>query len=74
MELTSEQIEELRESFEYNDLNADGKIELDEFLNMLEALDTGVGRDEARIGFSEIDTDHDDGISFEEFVDWWRDQ
>ncbi|HUF74070.1 MAG TPA: EF-hand domain-containing protein [Gammaproteobacteria bacterium] len=71
MEPTDEQIEELRESFEYNDLNGDGKIELDEFLDMLEALDTGVNRDEAKIGFQEIDTDHDGVISFHEFMDWW---
>jgi len=71
MELTDEKTEELRESFEYNDLNADGKIEIDEFMNMLEALDTGFNRDEARIGFREIDTDHDGGISFQEFMDWW---
>jgi hypothetical protein len=41
---------------------------------MLEALDTGVGREEAGIGFAEIDTDHDNGISFEEFIDWWSER
>ena len=74
MEPTDDQTEELRESFEYNDLNADGKIEIDEFMNMLETLDTGFNRDEARIGFREIDTDHDGGISFQEFMDWWSER
>lgn len=71
MGLTDEQMEEFRESFEYNDLNGDGRIELGEFLDMLEALDTGLDRDAAKIGFKEIDTDHDGAISFHEFADWW---
>jgi len=71
MELTDEEREELRESFEYNDLDEDGRIELDEFVSMLEALETGIDRAEARIGFEAIDTDKDGVISFDEFADWW---
>lgn len=74
MDLTPEQYEELKESFEYNDLNGDGKIELDEFRRMLEALDAGVDAEEARVGFDAIDTDGDGGIEFDEFVDWWLGQ
>ena len=69
--LTEEQLEELRETFEYNDLDADGMIELDEFLQMLEELEADTSKGDARIGFQEIDTNDDGLIDFEEFVDWW---
>lgn len=69
--LTEEQLDELRETFEYNDLDGDGMIELDEFVQMLEGLEAGMSAREARIGFLEIDTNEDDLIDFKEFVDWW---
>ncbi|HLF11586.1 MAG TPA: EF-hand domain-containing protein [Gammaproteobacteria bacterium] len=69
--LTEEQLEELRETFEYNDLDADGMIELDEFLQMLQELEADTSEREARIGFQEIDTNDDGLIDFEEFIDWW---
>lgn len=74
MELTPEQYEELRESFDYNDLDGDGMIELDEFRRMLDALNADVGAEEARVGFRAIDTDGDGGIEFDEFVEWWCEQ
>ena len=69
---TPDEIDELKESFEYNDANEDGRIEFDEFVNMLEELESGISRDEARIGFTAIDGDHDGSIDFGEFVTWWR--
>lgn len=68
---TPEKIAELRESFNYNDPNADGKIDFDEFRRMLDDLEAGVSAEEARIGFDEIDTDGDRAIGFEEFIAWW---
>lgn len=68
---TPERLAELRESFQYNDRNGDGKIDFSEFLNMLEDLEANVEAGEARIGFDEIDTDNDQAIIFQEFVDWW---
>jgi hypothetical protein len=72
MPLTEEEFEELSESFRYNDANGDGKIEFQEFLNMLADLESGVEHDEAKIGFHEIDTDNDGSIELDEFIDWWR--
>jgi calmodulin len=62
---------ELREAFDYNDRNADGMIQLEEFLEMLEDLEADMSDREARIGFQDIDTNDDGLIDFGEFVAWW---
>ena len=69
-----EKVAELRESFQYNDPNGDGKIDFSEFRNMLRDLEANVAADEARIGFSEIDTDNDSAIEFDEFIEWWSER
>lgn len=69
--LGEEEARELRESFDYNDRDGDGRIEFDEFVKMLEELEAGASEEEARIGFREIDTRQDGSIAFDEFVDWW---
>ncbi len=66
-----EQLEELRETFEYNDRDGDGSIELDEFKVMLDELESGMSAEEARLGFRDIDTNDDGLIDFDEFVAWW---
>jgi Ca2+-binding EF-hand superfamily protein len=69
--LTEEQREELLETFEYNDLDGDGMIEMDEFVQMLEELEWEISEREAHVGFQDIDTNDDGLIDFEEFVAWW---
>jgi Ca2+-binding EF-hand superfamily protein len=71
MTMTPDEIEDLRESFEYNDANEDGRIEFEEFVSMLDELESGISRDEARVGFEDIDGDRDGSIDFGEFVAWW---
>jgi Ca2+-binding EF-hand superfamily protein len=71
MDLTPEELADLKESFEYNDLDHDGKIKLREFMSMLESLEAGMEPDEARMGFQEIDLDNDGGIELDEFIRWW---
>jgi calmodulin len=74
MPLTPEEREELEESFDYNDANDDGRIEFEEFVDMLNALDAYSGPEEARVGFETIDSDRDGSIDFEEFVAWWSER
>lgn len=74
MSPTPEEIEELREGFEYNDSNGDGKIDFREFVSMLDDLEANVATDEARIGFDAIDTDNDRAIEFDEFIEWWSER
>ena len=67
-----DQLAELRETFEYNDRDADGRIGLEEFVVMLDELEAGISEREARVGFDDIDTNDDGLIDFREFAAWWR--
>lgn len=67
-----EELARLREDFDFNDANHDGRITLGEFVRFMSALEAGVTAEECRIGFEEIDTDGDGVIEFDEFVAWWR--
>jgi len=68
---SEEQLEELRETFDYNDRDQDGSIELDEFIDMLDELEANMSEEEAKVGFQDIDTNDDGLIDFKEFVAWW---
>ena len=65
------EISRLREDFEYFDRNDDGRMDFEEFVRFLTALDAGMSESDCHIGFREIDTDHDGVIEFEEFTEWW---
>lgn len=63
--------DELLASFDHFDTDENGRIEFDEFVQLLDALDADVPEDEARLGFDEVDTDDDGHIDFDEFCSWW---
>ena len=69
--LSDEQLDELRESFDYNDRDGDGRIQLDEFIEMLDELEAEMSAAEAKTGFAETDTNDDGLIDFAEFCAWW---
>ncbi len=66
-----EELDELREAFDYNDRDGDGRIQLDEFSAMLDELEAEMSDSDIEIGFKDIDTNDDGLIDFGEFVDWW---
>ena len=66
-----EELDELREAFDYNDRDNDGRIQLDEFSAMLDELESDMTGNEIEIGFKDIDTNDDGLIDFAEFVAWW---
>lgn len=66
-----EELDELREAFDYNDRDNDGRIQLDEFSAMLDELEAEMSGNEIEIGFKDIDTNDDGLIDFDEFVAWW---
>jgi Ca2+-binding EF-hand superfamily protein len=61
----------LREDFDYNDLNKDGKLTLGEFIRFMQNADENITAEECQIGFDEIDVDRDGTIDFNEFFAWW---
>ena len=65
-------IDELREDFDYNDANGDGRLDRDEFAQFMRGLEAGASREQVAIGFDDIDRDNDGYIEFEEFVAWWE--
>jgi calmodulin len=68
---SEEELDELRESFDYNDRDGDGRIEMSEFASMLDELEAGMSKREVEIGFKDIDTNDDGLVDFEEFAAWW---
>jgi len=72
VEVTQEERRELKESFDFNDSDSNGKIDFVEFVTMLEKLEAGIDTAQAQFGFEAIDTDGDGMISFDEFVEWWH--
>lgn len=62
---------ELRREFKRVDRNLDGKVNFEEFVEMLEGLEAGMTQTDLRIGFGEVDTDKDGLISLQEFAEWW---
>jgi calmodulin len=66
-----EELDELRETFDYNDRDGDGRIQLVEFSAMLDELEAEMSDSDIEIGFKDIDTNDDGLIDFAEFVDWW---
>jgi Ca2+-binding EF-hand superfamily protein len=68
---SEEQLDELREAFDYNDRDSDGRISLNEFVDMLDELEAEMSSEDAQVGFQDIDTNDDGLIDFEEFVAWW---
>jgi calmodulin len=70
-QLNEEELDELREAFDYNDRDGDGRIQLDEFSAMLDELEAEMTDGDIRIGFKDIDTNDDGLVDFQEFVAWW---
>ncbi len=64
----------LREDFDYNDRNKDGRLSLGEFMLYMQSVDEEITSEECEIGFDSIDSNRDGAIEFDEFVAWWTDR
>jgi len=62
---------ELRREFALADLDRDGRINFEEFRQLLQGLEAGMSQVDMHIGFREVDTDHDGFVDRQEFIDWW---
>lgn len=70
-DLSTQELAELRETFDSYDSNGDGWIVVGEFSGLLRALDQDLSEDECMLAFEVTDGDGDGVISFEEFMGWW---
>jgi Ca2+-binding EF-hand superfamily protein len=70
-DLSTDELAELRESFDGCDSNGDGWIIVGEFAALLRVLDQDLSEDECLLAFEATDSDGDGKISFEEFMGWW---
>ena len=70
-DLMTEELAELRESFNLVDADGDGWIASPEFQRLLQTLDHDLSADECLLAFELTDADGDEAISFEEFIGWW---
>lgn len=66
--------QELKETFQQFDRDQNGRIDLQEFRELLTALDARVDDSASQIGFESIDSDGSGTIDFDEFAAWWDDQ
>lgn len=73
-QLSAAEIAEIREIFGHFDKNNNGKIERDEFVSLLEALDADLTEEQITAGLTELDKNENGVIDFQEFLDWWSEQ
>ena len=73
-QLTSDQLRALQDVFDQFDADSDGRIDEDEFVELLNHLGSELSAREAVIGFALIDTDNSGAIDFGEFAAWWAEQ
>ena len=71
MTITTDELADLRQSFDACDSDGDGWIVSREFRQLLKALDADLSDDECLLAFEATDDDGDGSISFEEFMGWW---
>ena len=62
---------ELQREFVLVDKDHDGRVDFQEFKELMDGLDAGMSEYEMKIGFSEIDINKDGRIDCEEFIAWW---
>ena len=70
--LTTTEIAEIRDHFEFFDRNHNDLLEEREFIKLFHILAPDASKEMAVRGFETIDADGNGGIDFDEFLDWWQ--
>lgn len=70
--LTPEQVQKVKEDFMFFDRDSNGRIDVDEFFELLQVLSPNAKQSQAEEGFALIDQNHDGAVDFDEFLAWWN--
>ncbi len=70
--LSKDKIATIRGHFDFFDRDGNGSIDVDEFTELLLAIEPKAKREECLKGFAEVDMDGDGSIDFAEFLKWWE--
>ncbi|PLX55744.1 MAG: hypothetical protein C0629_11225 [Chromatiales bacterium] len=73
MSNNSNDIAGLHREFSRFDSDNNGRIEYEEFIELLGSVGPRPTEEEAQLAFSVIDSDNTGYVEFEEFVHWWLD-
>lgn len=63
--------EEMLTYFNNFDSKKNGVLDFSEFARLIKNIGFHIDDEQLRKGFEKIDTNNDNEIDFEEFVDWW---
>jgi len=69
---SQDKLNEIRKNFEFFDEDANGQIDLKEFIQLLKVIEPTSTIEQAEKGFELIDDDDNGVIDFEEFISWWQ--
>lgn len=72
-QLTDDEIAEVREIFDHYDKNGNGVIEVGELGSLLEALDAKLDKTQLAAAISDLDSNANGRLEFDEFIAWWAD-
>ncbi len=70
--ISSEQMAEIKENFEFFDRDSNNEIDLGEFTKLLRVISPTATLEQAHKGFVLIDENQDGHIDFDEFISWWE--
>ncbi len=66
------QLNEIRKNFDFFDKDNNGQINIDEFIELLKVIEPTSTKEQAIKGFGLIDTNGNEAIDFDEFINWWQ--
>ncbi|MFK7998720.1 MAG: EF-hand domain-containing protein [Polyangiales bacterium] len=71
MELSEDELSELKEIFDHYDSDKNGVIDRNEFRALLKSLDPEFSEEDVLMGLKVLDENENDVVDWDEFVGWW---
>lgn len=71
MDLSEDELAELKEIFDHYDADKNGVIDRNEFRALLKSLDEEFSEEDVLMGLKVLDENENDVVDWDEFVGWW---